>query len=85
MLPLERQKKMLDLLTVRGVLKINELTEDLDISIDTLRRDINLLTKQGKIEKIYGGIKLAGRFGESSMDERMINRKTGTKLVIAEA
>ncbi|NWL86087.1 MULTISPECIES: DeoR/GlpR family DNA-binding transcription regulator [unclassified Paenibacillus] len=73
MLPLERQKKMLDLLTVREVLKINELTEALDISIDTLRRDINLLTKQGKIEKIYGGIKLVGRFGESSMEERMIN------------
>ncbi len=43
MLPLERQKKILDLLTVKKVLKITELTEELGISVDTLRRDINLL------------------------------------------
>ncbi|WP_136607716.1 DeoR/GlpR family DNA-binding transcription regulator [Paenibacillus dokdonensis] len=73
MLPLERQKKILDLLTVKKVLKITELTEELDISIGTLRRDLNLLTSQGKIEKIYGGVKLVDRFGESSMDERMVN------------
>ncbi|MDR9852103.1 DeoR/GlpR family DNA-binding transcription regulator [Paenibacillus sp. VCA1] len=73
MLPLERQKKILDLLTVKKVLKMTELTEELGISVDTLRRDINLLASAGKIEKIYGGIKLADRFGESSMDERMVN------------
>ncbi|MED5020394.1 DeoR/GlpR family DNA-binding transcription regulator [Paenibacillus chibensis] len=73
MLPLERQKKILDLLAVKKVLKMNELTDELDISVDTLRRDIHLLSSQGKIEKIYGGIKLVDRFGESSMDERMVN------------
>ncbi|MDR0269472.1 DeoR/GlpR family DNA-binding transcription regulator [Paenibacillus sp.] len=73
MLPLERQKKILDLLTVKKVLKMNELTEELDISVDTLRRDINLLSGQGKIEKIYGGIKLTDRFGESLMEDRMVN------------
>ena len=75
MLPLERQKKIIDLLTIRKVLKITELTEELDISVDTLRRDLNLLTSQGKIQKIYGGVKLAEPgFGESSMDERMVSR-----------
>jgi len=75
MLPLERQKKIIDLLNVRKVLKMNELTEELDISVDTLRRDINALANQGKIVKIYGGIKLAEpKYGEPSMDERMIDR-----------
>lgn len=74
MLPLERQKKIIDLLTIKKVLKIPELAEELDISVDTLRRDLNLLTSQGKIEKIYGGVKMVqSRFGESSMDERMVN------------
>ncbi|MBD2866589.1 DeoR/GlpR family DNA-binding transcription regulator [Paenibacillus oceani] len=73
MLPLERQKKILDLLGVKKVLKIPELTDELDVSVDTLRRDLNLLTSQGKIEKIYGGVKLVqSKFGESSMDERMV-------------
>jgi len=75
MLPLERQKKILDLLTIKQVLKMPELTEELGISVDTLRRDLNLLTSQGLIEKIYGGVKLAQpKSGESSMDERMIDR-----------
>ncbi|MFC3768409.1 DeoR/GlpR family DNA-binding transcription regulator [Paenibacillus sp. GCM10012303] len=73
MLPLERQKKILDLLGVKKVLKIPELTDELDVSVDTLRRDLNLLTSQGKIEKIYGGVKLVqSKFGESSMDERLV-------------
>ena len=72
MLPVERQKKIMDLLKVKKVLKLSELTEKLDISIETLRRDLNLLAKQGKIEKIYGGVKMVETaFGESEMSERM--------------
>nr|WP_285765879.1 DeoR/GlpR family DNA-binding transcription regulator [Peribacillus sp. SI8-4] len=75
MLPLERQKKIIELLTIRKVMKLGELTEELQISIETLRRDMNLLTRQGKIEKIYGGVKLAqSKFGESTIDERMFSQ-----------
>jgi DeoR family transcriptional regulator, fructose operon transcriptional repressor len=74
MFPLERQKKIIELLMIKKVLKMTELTEELDISVDTLRRDINILAKQGKVEKIYGGIKLIeSKLGESSIDERMVN------------
>lgn len=74
MFPLERQQKIIELLKINNVLKITELTEVLNISIDTLRRDLNLLEKQGKIEKIYGGAKLAeSKFFESSMEERMVS------------
>ncbi len=74
MFPLERQKKIIDLLTIKKVLKISELTDKLNVSVDTLRRDLNLLTKQGKIEKIYGGVKIVeSKFGESAIDERMIS------------
>ena len=74
MFPLERQNKIIELLMVKKVLKMTELTKELNISVDTLRRDINLLTKQGKIEKIYGGVKIIeDKFGESTIDERMIS------------
>ncbi|KRG16339.1 transcriptional regulator [Virgibacillus soli] len=74
MLPLERQKKIIELLKFKKVMKIKELLTELDISIDTLRRDLNILTKQGKIEKIYGGVKLAeSPLAESSMDKRLIS------------
>lgn len=74
MFPVERQQKIIELLMVKKVLKISELTEELKVSVDTLRRDLNLLTKQGKIEKIYGGVKLVEtKFGESTIDERLVS------------
>ncbi|MBA9028029.1 DeoR/GlpR family DNA-binding transcription regulator [Peribacillus huizhouensis] len=74
MFPVERQQKIIELLMIKKVLKISELTEELKVSVDTLRRDLNLLTRQGKIEKIYGGVKLVEpKFGESTIDERMVS------------
>ncbi|MEC1374572.1 DeoR/GlpR family DNA-binding transcription regulator [Heyndrickxia oleronia] len=74
MFPLERQKKIVELLMIKKVMKLTELTKELNVSIDTLRRDISLLTKQGKIEKIYGGVKIVEEnFGESTIDERMVS------------
>lgn len=75
MLPIERQNKILELLSERQVLKIQEIISEFNISIETVRRDINLLEKQGKIEKIYGGIKLVDtNFGEPKIENRMIDK-----------
>ncbi|GIO22212.1 DeoR/GlpR family DNA-binding transcription regulator [Oceanobacillus sp. J11TS1] len=74
MLPVERQKKIIDLLKIKKVMKMPELQEELAISIDTLRRDIHALAERGKIKKIYGGVKVVEpKFGEASMEERMIS------------
>ncbi|KQU24296.1 transcriptional regulator [Bacillus sp. Leaf13] len=82
MLPLERQKKIIELLTIKKVMKIAELTEELKVSIETLRRDLNFLTKQGKIEKIYGGVKLVkSQFGESTIDERMFSQLKEKEMI----
>ncbi|MBM7704351.1 DeoR/GlpR family DNA-binding transcription regulator [Metabacillus iocasae] len=85
MYPLERQQLILRMLVVKKTLTMNELTEALDISIDTVRRDIQQLVKQGKIEKIYGGIKLIETImGESNIDERMV-KNLEEKEAIAKA
>lgn len=63
-------------------MKIAELTEELKVSIETLRRDLNFLTKQGKIEKIYGGVKLVkSQFGESTIDERMFSQLKEKEMI----
>ncbi|WP_374055786.1 DeoR/GlpR family DNA-binding transcription regulator [Rossellomorea sp. FM04394] len=75
MFPLERRERIMDLLKEKKVLKHAELTEELGISIDTLRRDLNILSENREIEKIYGGIKLVeDDFGESAMADRMVSR-----------
>lgn len=82
MFPLERQKKIIEILMLKKVQKLPELAEELNISIDTLRRDINLLDKQGKIKKIYGGIKLVeSEFAESPMDARMVGHLEEKKMI----
>ncbi len=76
MLPSERQKKILDLLVIKNVITIAEFMSEFDISIETVRRDLNILEKQGTIQKIYGGAKLRKlTFGEPTMESRMIDRR----------
>ena len=82
MFPLERQKRILDLLMIKKALKIAELTKEFNVSVETLRRDINLLASEGKIEKIYGGIKLVeSNFGESTIDIRMMSRLKEKEMI----
>ena len=51
------------------------LSTEFDISIETVRRDLSILEKQNKIEKVYGGAKIkAPTFGEPTMENRMVNK-----------
>ena len=75
MLPIERQKKFLELLSTKDVVTISEFISEFNISIETVRRDLSILEKQSKIEKVYGGAKLKlVSFGEPTMENRMINK-----------
>ncbi|MGL4737314.1 MAG: DeoR/GlpR family DNA-binding transcription regulator [Cellulosilyticaceae bacterium] len=75
MLPIERQQALLGLLTQKKALRLTEIMSHFHISLETVRRDVQILEGQGKIEKFYGGIQLrTSLFGESSMDDRMVNR-----------
>ena len=40
-----------ELAKVNDVLKLKDLTDKFNISIETLRRDLSVLEKQGKIQK----------------------------------
>ena len=50
-----RHKYIADLLKKNSIVKTNELVRDLNVSIETIRRDFNQLEKEGIIEKTYGG------------------------------
>lgn len=75
MLPSERQKKILDLLTTKDVVTIPEFIKEFNISVETVRRDLAILEKQGKIQKVYGGAKIKdSNFGEPTMENRMVSK-----------
>jgi DeoR family fructose operon transcriptional repressor len=76
MLPSERQKKMLDLLATKDVITISEFMKFFNISIETVRRDLTRLEKQGSIKKVYGGAKLnAINIDEPTLENRLIDRR----------
>ena len=50
-----RQKYLLDILSEKGQASINELAEKLQVSADTVRRDLTDLENQGLAQKNHGG------------------------------
>ncbi|MES3704754.1 DeoR family transcriptional regulator [Staphylococcus ureilyticus] len=72
MLPTERRRKILDLLEKREFLKLKSLKDALQISMETLRRDVQQLVKDDLITKEYGGIRLKHvSNGESIIEQRL--------------
>ena len=53
---LNRQKEMLSYIREKKTANNEELTHKFNISIQTLRRDLNILEEQGVVSKVYGGV-----------------------------
>ncbi|MGM0945008.1 MAG: DeoR/GlpR family DNA-binding transcription regulator [Bacteroidota bacterium] len=55
MLKEERQKYILDQVHLHHRVLLNDLADFLDVSIDTVRRDVKELAKEKKLKKVHGG------------------------------
>jgi DeoR/GlpR family transcriptional regulator of sugar metabolism len=53
--PSERRQRILGLLRQEGKVVTAELTSRLNVSIDTIRRDLNQLAREGLIQRVHGG------------------------------
>ena len=63
---LARQKHILDRLSETGQLSISELVAELQVSADTIRRDLSDLEQQGVLQKSHGGAIALGSQEEPS-------------------
>ncbi|GAB4050697.1 substrate-binding domain-containing protein [Catellatospora paridis] len=52
----ERHERILELVRAAGTLRVTELAEQLDISTVTLRRDVEQLAVQGRLERVRGSV-----------------------------
>jgi DeoR/GlpR family transcriptional regulator of sugar metabolism len=55
MLKEERQKRILDQLRLEGKVLASELSAGLNVSEDTIRRDLHDLSQMGMIQRVHGG------------------------------
>lgn len=83
MYPIERQRKIIELLEEKGMMKLSSLSNVLDVSMETIRRDVQILVDQGEVTKFYGGIKLVKNNKIESLLSTRLKENTAQKMKIA--
>ncbi len=66
MLPIERLKKIEELLKENGSVMVNTLSELFNVSEETIRRDFEKLEKQNKLKRVHGGAYLPENHDKSA-------------------
>nr|WP_297429926.1 DeoR/GlpR family DNA-binding transcription regulator [uncultured Actinotalea sp.] len=81
----ERQQQILDLARRDGRVEVKELAESLDVTTETVRRDLTVLERRGLVRRTHGGAIPVERLGfEPAVPDRE-GRMAGQKERIAKA
>lgn len=86
MLKQERQERIMDLLSEKGVVTVNELCDALNASKATIRRDLVLLDEKDGVRKTYGGAMMVNKKASEDLPielRRAMNKEE--KIRIAKA
>lgn len=82
--PTHRQQDILDALRrAGGSLRVQRLAAELDVSEETVRRNLKRLAEAGYVDKMHGGARLAEAGGEGDFQDRL-NIAAGAKQRIAQ-
>lgn len=72
MFAIERQQKICEMLEKNGSVSINGLMHEFNVSVETVRRDLLHLERQGRLRRIHGGaIPLGGIKKEEALSVRL--------------
>jgi DeoR family fructose operon transcriptional repressor len=67
----ERYRSIVERVVGFGRASVNDLADDLDVTPETIRRDLNYLEKQGLVRRVHGGAVPVGRVAlEPTVDSR---------------
>jgi DeoR family glycerol-3-phosphate regulon repressor len=84
MIAAQRQAEILRLLAETGAIRTNDLAKRLDVSLETVRRDVAALVAEGAATRRHGGVMLPSAVREAPLDRRM-QENTAAKRAIARA
>lgn len=84
MLPEVRKRKIVGLVTEQGGCTVDDLSEELEFSKATIRRDLNDLAEQQLIERSHGGAVPATSVGEEQTYGQKEVQNLEAKMAIAE-
>ncbi|MCZ2524951.1 DeoR/GlpR family DNA-binding transcription regulator [Streptomyces sp. HB2AG] len=82
----QRRALILDEVRRRGGVRVNELTRRLNVSDMTVRRDLDVLSRQGVVAKVHGGaVPVAGTSSHEPGFEDRSGLEPGAKEAVARA
>ena len=71
MFQLERHQWLIDNARLKGRIDVNQSAEELGVTVETIRRDLNELEQKNLLRRVHGGtIPIEGLGYESNLDER---------------
>lgn len=80
----ERRERMRNLIRKVGVARVEDLKSDLQVSVATVRRDLEALEEEGRIRRVHGGaVSMENRLEEVVFDDKA-NLALKEKRLIAE-
>lgn len=80
----KRHTEILRILDTEGTVTIAALAEAMDVSLETIRRDVRPLVDGGAVLRMHGAISLSGQAGEAPFRARM-RENAAAKQAIARA
>ncbi len=57
-IPVQRRSQIIELIRLKGFVSVQELSENVGVSLPTIRRDLACITKSGIIQRSHGGATL---------------------------
>lgn len=85
MRPEDRRQRIVDLVRARRRVTVDELAESLDISRETIRRDLTELADRHLLRKVHGGATLPELQGEGAFSVRMGERAAEKRAIARRA
>lgn len=83
MLPEERYQIIIDYLKTHRMVRIQQMADRFGISVETVRRDLAYLQKEGIIRKVYGGATMAHPINQEQTNRQRMDTNTFEKKAIA--
>lgn len=81
----ERQGQLLEMLRRDGIYSISSLADALEVSTETVRRDIRLLAAKGLVIKSHGNVHWPDRRDDQPLQRRMSENMAAKRLIAAAA
>ncbi|KAB2870602.1 MAG: DeoR/GlpR transcriptional regulator [Bauldia sp.] len=78
-----RHGRILSLLAEKGTIGVNALAALLDVSVETVRRDVKALAGRGEIVRMHGSIGLPSVVSEAPFERRMRENREAKEAIAA--